>query len=472
MNCYNCGRKLSEKDFCTSCGVEVKLYKKIICASNYFYNAGLEKAKVKDISGAIVSLRQSLKFNKDNVEARNLLGLAYYACGEIAPALSEWVISKNIRGKKNIADDYLNTIQNDQAHLELYNQTIKKYNQALVYCEQDSLDLAVIQLKKVLSQNSNFVNAHLLLALLYINEESWDKAEREVERVLLLDCSNTMALRYRSEIQWMQNPADEKSATKKGKNLKEKEDVIQYKSGNETIIQPLNAKEKKSYPTLISLIAGICIGLAVAIFLILPAQLNTAKQDSNEEIKAVGEQLSSKTATVGSLEQQLAAVQEEYVKLQNELGEYVGTDGKLRANDQLLLAATSYLANPFDTKGIADNLDQVEDDFLGTGASDAFIALYDGLMGKVGVEAAATYYQEGYAYFIAENYEEAIPLFTKAYKFNEENSDALYNLANAYNKNGNKENAQLYYEKVIDKFPDKQVARKAEDYLKELASTD
>ena len=36
-------------------------------------------------------------------------------------------------------------------------KTIKKYNQALVYCQQDSKDLAVIQLKKVLSLNPRFI---------------------------------------------------------------------------------------------------------------------------------------------------------------------------------------------------------------------------------------------------------------------------------------------------------------------------
>ena len=47
MKCYNCGARLSEHDFCTNCNADVRLYKKIIRTSNYFYNQGLEKAKVK-----------------------------------------------------------------------------------------------------------------------------------------------------------------------------------------------------------------------------------------------------------------------------------------------------------------------------------------------------------------------------------------------------------------------------------------
>ena len=41
MFCYNCGCHLSEHDFCTSCGVDVSLYKRIMVLSNLYYNEGL-----------------------------------------------------------------------------------------------------------------------------------------------------------------------------------------------------------------------------------------------------------------------------------------------------------------------------------------------------------------------------------------------------------------------------------------------
>ena len=160
MICYNCGCRLSEHDFCTACGADVTVYKKVMHIANRYYNDGLEKAQVRDLTGAITSLRQSLKFNKNHIEARNLLGLVYFEMGEVVAALSEWVISKNLRSKKNIADDYINMVQSNTSRLDSINQTIKKYNQALLYCQQQSLDLAVIQLKKVLSLNPKFVRAH------------------------------------------------------------------------------------------------------------------------------------------------------------------------------------------------------------------------------------------------------------------------------------------------------------------------
>ena len=75
MRCYKCNATLSENDFCNRCGADVKIYKKIIRSSEAYYNLGLEKAKNRDLSGAVDCLKRSVKFNKRNTNARNLLGL-------------------------------------------------------------------------------------------------------------------------------------------------------------------------------------------------------------------------------------------------------------------------------------------------------------------------------------------------------------------------------------------------------------
>ena len=83
MKCFNCGAALKNMDYCSQCGADVKLYRKMIQLSNAYYNRGLEKAKVRDLSGAVTALSQSLKINKKNTDARNLLGLVYFETGEV-----------------------------------------------------------------------------------------------------------------------------------------------------------------------------------------------------------------------------------------------------------------------------------------------------------------------------------------------------------------------------------------------------
>ena len=92
MNCMNCGAFLVDKDldYCPKCGCNVLIQKKVDYLSRQYYNRGLEKASVRDLSGAIDCLKQSLIYNKHNIQARNLLGLVYFETGEVVAALSEW----------------------------------------------------------------------------------------------------------------------------------------------------------------------------------------------------------------------------------------------------------------------------------------------------------------------------------------------------------------------------------------------
>ncbi|MBE5852941.1 MAG: tetratricopeptide repeat protein [Lachnospiraceae bacterium] len=474
MRCYNCGCRLSEHDFCTGCGADVSIYKKIMKLSNRFYNEGLEKAAVRDLSGAINSLRQSLKFNKNNVEARNLLGLVYFEMGEVVAALSEWVISKNLRPKKNIADDYIEMVQSNPTRLETINSTIKKYNQALVYCNQDAKDLAIIQLKKVLSLNPKFVRAHQLLALLYIDAEDWPRAERELKRCEQIDIGNTTTKRYLKEVEIMLHPEEAEGVKSiKKKKKKDNEEVFRYQSGNETIIQPLDVKEPKgvSLSALVYILIGLAIGVAMALSLVLPARIQNAKADVNIQLKTVSEQLTVKSATIEELEQKKLSLEKENMELKDKLESYVGTDGTLQIMDDILSAANTYLTNPEDVESVAMYLEKIQSETVLESTSETFQSVYNTLLTAIGPGVAAKYYDDGLDAYQKEMYEDAISNLEKARIYDGQNIDVLYNLANAYYKNGDLENAGVYYQMVVDGFSGTERARKSERYLREIEST-
>lgn len=467
MNCYQCGCALSEHDFCTNCGADVALYKRIIYISNRFYNDGLERAGVRDLTGAITSLRQSLKFDKNNVEARNLLGLVYFETGEVVAALSEWVISKNMRPKKNIADDYINMIQTNQNRLDTINQTIKKYNQALTYCNQDSLDLAVIQLKKVLSLNPKFIRAHQLLALLYINNEEWERAKRELSKCLEIDTNNTATLRYLKEVDEMLLPEE---GVKSSPRKKKSEEIVKYQSGNETIIQPVNIKEGRGVTSLLNLGIGLAIGIAIAFFLILPARIQTAKAGIDEELRKVSEQSDAKTATIDELQQQLGELQQQNETLQQDLTAYMGKDGTLQSVESLMKAAGAYLTNPDDVTVVADYLTEIEEQRTQEEheSTEAFDTLYNTLLALIGPQIAESYDEDGHAAFWAGNYADAIPNLAKAYQYDATNGQALFDLANSYYRMGDKVKAKELYQQVIELFPNTEKADKSAGFLAEI----
>ena len=70
MNCMNCGAFLADKDldYCPHCGCNVLIQKKVEYLSKLYYNQGLEKASIRDLSGAVNCLKQSLTFYKRNIQ--------------------------------------------------------------------------------------------------------------------------------------------------------------------------------------------------------------------------------------------------------------------------------------------------------------------------------------------------------------------------------------------------------------------
>ena len=264
--------------------------------SNAYYNQALSRAGVRDLSGAVESLKKSLRFNKRNIQARNLLGLVYFEMGETVSALSEWVISKNFKPENNIAGEYLDEIQKNRARLESINQTIKKYNQALLYCHQDSRDMAIIQLKKVLSMNPKMVQGHQLLGLLYLEEGNYEQAAKALEKAHAIDTNNTTTLRYMKELD---DRAKASGTTLKDKNKK----TVSYQSGNDTIIRPVsNFKESSSGSTVLNIAIGLIVGVLITCFLVVPGVRQSAKSNAKNEVLQANDSLSSKNQEIKTLQ--------------------------------------------------------------------------------------------------------------------------------------------------------------------------
>jgi len=436
--------------------------------SNMYYNEGLEKAGVRDLTGAINSLRQSLKFNKDNIEARNLLGLVYFETGEVVAALSEWVISKNLRPEKNIADDYISRLQSNGSRLESINQTIKKYNQALVYCNQDSKDLAIIQLKKVISLNPRFIRAHQLLALLFMDDEKWERAERELKKCMDIDRNNIQTLRYLKEVELMLVPDENEKQTSK----RRKDESVRYQSDNEIIIQPLNVKEPKrgGISTMLNMGIGLIIGLAAMYFLVMPAALSNARNQSQITMKKISDESDAKTVRIQELENQIVKLEDDNESLHQELDGYLGTGGTLQTIDSLLSAASAYLENPEDILATAGNLETIAQGVKIEETSEEFQKLYGLLLTTIGPKLAATYYDQGYEAYRKEDYAAAIEGFSKSAYYDETNVNAWYYLGQAYRRSGDDDNAVATFDKVIEMFPDTERASRAKRDREDILS--
>lgn len=452
MECYNCGADISSGDVCQNCGADVKIYKKILMASNEHYNDGLKKAGVRDLSGAIESLRMSLRFNKLNINARNLLGLVYFEMGEVVEALTEWVISKNYKPKDNIASRYLDEIQNNPSRLDAINQTIKKYNQALMYCRQDSRDMAIIQLKKVLSMNANLVRGHQLLALLYIQEHKYDLAKKSLRNAGKIDVNNTTTLRYLREV----NIAiRENNPNKKQKN---NEELVSYQSGNETIIQPRYLKDTSAVGTIANMLIGIVIGAAITGFLVIPGVRRSVQNEAKTQVLEANNTIASKNQTISSLE---AQIEDMTGQITDAKDSEEGYESRINSYDQLLMAYAAY--TKADTDAAGEALGNVNAEYLGDEAKQ----IYDTINTEVNADYVKSLYEAGTKAYSAQEYEEAIESLLKVMEVDETYEDgyALYYLAQAYRRNDDLASAKIYYQKVVDLYPNTERAATAQNYL-------
>ncbi|MBO5371233.1 MAG: tetratricopeptide repeat protein [Lachnospiraceae bacterium] len=450
MNCYNCGAVLSRSHYCENCGVDVKIYKRIIKASNSYYNEGLEKASVRNLSGAVDSLKKSLQLNKMHKDARNLLGLVYFEMGETVSALSEWVISKNYQSRNNVASYYLKEIQSNSARLETINQTIKKYNQALLYCRQNSRDLAIIQLKKVLSLNPKLVKAHQLLALVYIEEGKYDQAKKTLRSAAKIDENNTTTLRYLKEVNRKLREANPKK--------QKKDDLISYQSGNETIIMPAHFKDTSAWSTIINILIGVALGVAIAVYLLVPSIKQQAKNDANAALKVANDTISTKEQSIESLESEVEKLTKKVEKANNASE---NTESKLNSYEQLLSAYASYVGE--DLTAAATTIESVKEADLSASAK----ALYADLNGRVSQKSLEVNYQEGYTAYSRGDYTTAVDRLGKVVALDEayEDGNALYYLAQSYRKANNMPEALKYYQKMVEQYPGTERASVAQSYL-------
>lgn len=452
MICYRCGNMYTLEEFCPVCGENLHLFQKAHRMSNSYYNDGLKKAQIRNLSGAIESLRKSLKFNKFNTDARNLLGLVCYEMGDTVEALSEWVISKNYQPENNKAVAYLDELRKTPNLLDRHNQMIKKYNQAIVYCKSNSRDLAIIQLKKVLSVNPKMVRAHQLLGLLYYEEGRYEQARKTLRLAAKIDVNNTITQRYLLEI----NQALKEQQSKKKKHDPE-EDLISYQSGNETIIMPKRFKESSLGATLLYILIGLLVGVAATSWLIVPNVRNTSVSQARKQLVEANDTITSYRQTIATLQETVDSMKEE---LETATDASTQIKGSVATYETLLNAYASYMENDIVKAG--NYLSELDEAKLSGEVKRMMKILRD----VVDVQYLEELYQQGYAAYRNREYETACDLLQMIVDkdITYENGGAVYYLAQSYRKNDNLAAAKPYYQYVVENYPNTDRAKTAKVY--------
>lgn len=459
MICPVCEKEIAfQAGVCNGCGQDLSLYKKAVSASNMYYNKGLEMAKVRDLSGAVQALKKSLKFNKRNIEARNLLGLVYYEMGEIVDALREWVLSKNFHSSSNLADKYMSVIQSSASALDNFNQAIKKYNSALNCAKQGNEDLAVMQLEKVSSLNPRFIRSYQLLALLYMKNGENKKAARCLLKANKIDKNNTLTLKYMKELpDGFITPA--RQAREQTKTLPEQEISPQvFQSGS-------YKEERFNFWPYVNLLIGAVLGIAVVYYLLIP----TAKKDITaryeEQFKTYSDDMAAQNIESTQIANANAELEKEVKALKKEIEELKEEGTSEELYDALFAAINYYLDD--DKEMAAQKLSGIKETKIENAKAKK---IYMKIKEATFIDAAEARAEEGRVVYNSGKYEDAIKLFKKALKLDPDNTKAIYFMGRSYHRLGDKEKAREYYNKIINDYPDSDRVYDSTRRLQELGS--
>lgn len=425
---------------------------KIQLAANSFYNRGLELAKERDLSGAAGYLKRALELNKYHTDARNLLGLIFYEMGETSDALVQWVISVNLQPEENRADHYLDEVQRKPGQLEIASQTIKKFNQALVYAQNGSDDLAVLQLKRVVEERPNYVKARLLLAVLYMQHEDFAKAGRSLYKVLQIDKNNKKASRYMEYVKSRTGKADvERRKMKNAFSHRQMQD--------DDVILPPTYKENTGWQSIINIGIGLILGAVMIFFLVIPARERSLNYEHNQEMLSYTDRLNLANQELAELENELSQYRKQNEEAQAQIAEMQGNSNSVLAQ----YATVAEILQAYRNEDFRTAVQLYIDMDASLITDENMLNIFAGIQADMTANAPAELEAMAAEAEAAGDHELALHYYESYMAINDRNPQIIYNMAMIYQAMGDTETADQLFGQVIMNFSDSELAAQAQE---------
>ena len=417
--------------------------------ANCYYNLGLERARLRDLSGAAELLKKSLTFDKYQKDARNLLGLIFFECGETADALVQWVLSMNLLPQDNIADHYLDEVQRKPAILRICSDNVKRYNQALDYAQNNNEDLAIMQLNQVIEDSPNYIKAHILLALLYMKREDWVKAGRSLYLVLKIDRNNPKALVLMDEVK-------HNTGRKEVEQSRLKNAFSHRKMTDDDVLIPQEVKQVSPWMVVGYIFVGVILALFAFYLLIMPAKTKALNAENNREMISYTEKLDASNREYAELKDSYDTLESQYAEAAQQVSQFENANASFMGQYQALNEIRTALANGdvLQAAKLYTDLDQTQ-------ISDATMLQQ---LQSIKVEMEGSIYQEladqATNAWNSGNQDQASELYNLSLAIREE-PENMYLLGRLYQSMGRTEEANTLFDKIIGAHPDSNYAERA-----------
>lgn len=421
--------------------------------ANAYYNLGLERAGHRDLTGAVAALKKSLRFDKFQTDARNLLGLIYLEIEEAGAAMIQWVISLNLQEQDNLAEEYLHAVHASRSYLEAADQAAKKYNQALQYAKNDNEDLAVLLLMRMLDEFPNYVKAQELLAVLYIHHEDYIKAGSCLYQVLKVDRYNPTAQRYMAVAKRNTGRAEvEKRKLKNAFSHRQMQD--------DDIIIPPSYKENTGWQSVLNILTGLVLGAMVIFFLVMPAKTESLNAMHNQEQVANLEIINQKSIEIDQLNKDIETVKAAREQAETQLASLVSDNGGVLSQYQNLVKILEAYRTE-DARTAALLYVSTDMNVLNDGVLDNTVAWIHADMAENGWQTLLAMGDE--AMNGSGGPAQAIDYYNKSLQIRPGNTEVIYKLGLAYAALEDTDTANQYFGDIIMNYPDSEYADDAKE---------
>ena len=262
-------------------------------------------------------------------------------------------------------------------------------------------------------------------------------------KALKIDTNNPLAKKYLKEI----NIETDTKRIDIGKEIK-KDKIRDYdkeqtekelRNGYDVIIPKRRSVYRESNSgmiTVINVVIGLIIGVAMTFFLLVPTKEKTLKDSHNKEVLKLNSQIETLNNGKKELESKIASLEGEKTDLSGQLDSKGNENTQILADYDNLITAINYF-NTKDYINCADSLQKITNN----ARSETFTTLYNSIQPEVYNQAAANYYNNGRNELASANtleaYDKAIEDLTKCFLYNFTSIDyvsAADKLGEAYEK--------------------------------------
>ena len=450
MTCPNCKEQNISRTICKKCGVNMPVSLKSIKISARFYNRALIKARSFELFEAISLLENSVKFDKKNIHAKNLLGLLYLEVGQPADAIKQWILSQSILKHDNLAISYLEIAEEQAKSLQNQDDSVKLYNEALFYIKENELTKALEYLNDAVNLNPKFIKAMNLISL--INIKRRENASSYIDKVLSLDKTNETAVHYQKVTRKNKEPQNSFN-TLEPRDLNQRPRGIKPKPPVSISYDEKSVKTRRgiNFGNIFSFIIGSAAAASLIYFLLIPGITVELERDINslglELLSAVQEkeQLATENAqTIEELEIENAVLSNDLASLQARFTTYENAASVSQASELHALGDTEAAARIL----LNLDIDNIPFEMLQTAQNLREVTL---------ISTSFSFYEQGRDYFMAGNYNDARNALEQSLLFATSEAlhidDTLYFLGRVFEIFGQYDTALESFYAIVEQHP-------------------